>query len=367
MKDKIKQLIRYHQIKALYQKYERFLLPATLIIGVIFDWLTFTSMSLFSTFILLGIYALVSGLLIAYVQLYDSTQIERGKFKRYLRLAAPLVIQIAFGSLLSSSFLFYWFSGAISVSWPIIALLAILMVGNEVFREHYLRPTVQISIYFFILFSLATVILPYMFNSLSPWFYVLGSIVSVGLIVGFVWLLGRSVPDLRKKQSHIYAAVAVIVIVMNALYFTNVIPPVPLTLREAGVYHAITRQGGAYQLTGEKELWWERLIPGQTIHREAGEPVYVFTMIFAPRNLNTRIFHRWQRYDEVKQVWIEADRLSFTLTGGRQGGFRGYSRKTAVTEGKWRVYVETERGQALGRLSFRVERGEEKTMETVMK
>lgn len=379
MKDAIKQLIRYQQIKALYQKYERFLLPATLIVGVIFDWLTFTSISLFYTFVLLLVYAAVSGLLIAYIQMYDSRNLLRqapfgassgqawGKMRQYLRLGAPLLLQVAFGSLLSASFLFYWFSGAVAVSWPIILLLAILMVGNEVFREHYMRPTVQISIYFFILFSLATVILPFAFNTLSPWLYVLGGAVSVGLIVLFVRFLGRFVPDLKKKQSHVYAAVVVIVAVMNALYFTNVIPPVPLALREAGVYHEIVRQGGEYRLTGEKETWWERLVPGQTIHVEAGKPVYVFTMIFAPAELNTKIVHHWKRYDETKQQWVDADMLSFTLTGGRQGGFRGYSRKTTVPEGKWRVYVETERGQVIGRVGFRVERGEGGEMETWVK
>jgi hypothetical protein len=54
--------------------------------------------------------------------------------------------------------------------------------------------------------------------------------------------------------------------------------------------------------------------------------------------------------------------ISFHITGGRQEGYRGYSFKTNVPAGKWRVFVETPRGQVLGRYEFNVERVDQQPM-----
>ena len=154
MKEKIKQLIRYHHIRALYLKYERLLLPGTLVLGVIVDWLTFTNIDIRTTFILLGVYLVIAGGIIIYLNIYDAGRIPTNAFFRYLRLAAPLIIQFTFGALLSGSFIFYFFSGSVLVSWPLFVILVFLMVANDVFREYYLRPVVQLGVYFFILFCI---------------------------------------------------------------------------------------------------------------------------------------------------------------------------------------------------------------------
>ncbi|HYE60099.1 MAG TPA: DUF2914 domain-containing protein, partial [Candidatus Kapabacteria bacterium] len=359
MKEHIKNIIRYHQIKAWYQRYERILIPGTLLIGVIFDWFTFTSISIVSTFILLFVYAFLAGVLIAWSSIYDARGLETGKALSYLRFATPLLIQFLFGALLSGSFIFYWFSGALVVSWPFIILIVVLMVGNDVFRHYYLRPVIQMSIYFFILFSLFSIVVPYLFNSLSPWLFVMAGVGSTACIALYMWLLSRVVPGMWEKRIQFFIPIASIVVLMNGFYFLNVIPPIPLSIRDAGVYHMVERQGSEYRLTGEKESWWERFMPGMTIHVTPGDPVYVYTAIFAPSDLNINIVHRWQYYNEKQQAWISVNKLSFSLTGGRREGFRGFSRKTAVQPGKWRVYVETTRGQVLGRLSFQIVHADE--------
>ena len=47
--------------------------------------------------------------------------------------------------------------------------------------------------------------------------------------------------------------------------------------------------------------------------------------------------------------------MSFTLSGGRDEGYRGYSLTSNLAPGKWRVRMETERGQVMGRIGFTVE------------
>jgi hypothetical protein len=52
--------------------------------------------------------------------------------------------------------------------------------------------------------------------------------------------------------------------------------------------------------------------------------------------------------------WKVSDRIAFEISGGREGGYRGYTRKQTITPGKWRVEVETDRGQILGTIDFTV-------------
>ncbi|HNJ72839.1 MAG TPA: DUF2914 domain-containing protein, partial [bacterium] len=42
--------------------------------------------------------------------------------------------------------------------------------------------------------------------------------------------------------------------------------------------------------------------------------------------------------------------------GGRDAGYRGYSRKGVISPGAWRVEITTEEGLLLGSQTFRVER-----------
>lgn len=161
---------------------------------------------------------------------------------------------------------------------------------------------------------------------------------------------------------------SMIFVVMQSLYFGNIIPPIPLSLREAGVYHNIERTGIGYILLAEKETLLERFIPGQVIHVIPNKPVYIYSAIFAPTKLQTRIVHHWQKYDEKLKQWIDKDRLSFTLLGGRDKGYRGYSVKSSIYLGKWRVKIETERGQVLGSIRFdAVEAENELEIEKIVK
>ena len=52
--------------------------------------------------------------------------------------------------------------------------------------------------------------------------------------------------------------------------------------------------------------------------------------------------------------WRVTDRMGFEVAGGRDGGFRWYSRKRTIAPGQWRVDVVTDRGQTLGRIDFTV-------------
>lgn len=353
MKEKIKQWMRYHALQRWFGRYERWLMPATLVFGVAADAVTFATIDTLTSFILFGVYAVLAGAMIAYQHAYDADRIPKYSSFRYLRLATPLVIQFAFGALLSGSFVFYFFSGTIVVSWPFIAILVVLMISNDVFRRQYLKPVVQVSVYFFILFSLSAIILPFAFSAFGPGIFLLSGGVSVIIIAIFLFFL-EQLTRRRIARRQIMISLTVIFIVIHGLYFLQVIPPIPLALRDAEVAHNIVRSEGAYTLSVEDESIWQKFFPGKTIRVVNGGRVYVYTAIFAPENLTTDIIHHWQYFDESKSAWVTRDRLSFPLTGGARRGYRGYSFKTSIAPGRWRVDVETPRGQVLGRVRFSI-------------
>jgi hypothetical protein len=77
--------------------------------------------------------------------------------------------------------------------------------------------------------------------------------------------------------------------------------------------------------------------------------------VFSPTHLDTQIVHEWQYYNPVDEEWQTTDTISFPIIGGRDGGYRGYSSKSTISPGRWRVNVETPHGQTIGRINFQVE------------
>ncbi len=369
IQEKIKQVIRYREAKYFLEKHNRLLVPTMLIAGVVVDFITFKTIQVSTAFILLGIHFIIAGSLIAFVNIYDARRIEnRTRFIKYARLIAPLIVQFNFGALLSASLIFYWFSGALSVSWPIMIIIAILMASNELLREYYLKLVVQISVYYFITFSLLSMILPYLFNSISPWLFLSSGALSVGIISIYIFLLSKVLSEVREKKKIIGIIIAIILFVMNLFYFSGVIPPIPLSLREASVCHFVAGYNSDYQVLVEKENIFEKLIPGNTFHAVVGDDAYIYVSIFAPGELNTTIVHHWQYYDKESRKWVDSHKAVYNIVGGRIDGYRGYSLKTDIPKGRWRVGIETERGQTLGRIKFNVkEVDESRKLEWVLK
>ncbi len=343
------------KLKRWYKRNERVLIPTMLILGVIVDFVTFRTIKISSAFIVLIVYWFIAGGTIIFMHRNGSIETtDRNIVTRYYRVLAPLIIQFTFGATLSASFIFYWFSGSFSVSWPFMFLIAFLMIANEAFRKYYMRPVIQISVYYFITLSLLTLMLPYLFNSISAWIFVLGGILSLLIGYGYLRFAVDRVSKLRPVAKKLKIIALIIFGLMNLLYFTNLIPPIPLSLTEGGVYHSVSRSNGNYILEAESQNIFEKIIPGETIHVEEGQSVYVYSAIFAPFDLNTQIVHEWQHFDSDSKRWITKDELSFQIYGGRDEGYRGYSRKSQLSEGFWRVNVQTERGQTIGVIRFKI-------------
>lgn len=117
------------------------------------------------------------------------------------------------------------------------------------------------------------------------------------------------------------------------------IPPAGLWVREARV-----------------TPWIKELRPGPALQeidaaRLLAEGAAAFVAVRAPLGLEQAVFFEWRHAGEI------VDRIPAEIDGGREAGFRTYSRKQNFPEdprGRWRVDLRTPQGQLIARLRFEV-------------
>ncbi|HYF29256.1 MAG TPA: DUF2914 domain-containing protein, partial [Candidatus Paceibacterota bacterium] len=281
---------------------------------------------------------------------------EQQNWMRWLAVLFTLGGQYAIGGILSGCLIFYTKSAVLAVSWPFLILLALVFIGNEYFRKYREHLIFQTVLFFFALYAYAIFALPIYIGSIGPLVFAGSTIAAIVLFGGFLYLLYRTgAARLSESIKPILASAAIIVVALVASYATGVVPPLPLALKEGGIYHGLTRQGGDYVLKAEAERPWWNILP-QTVHVPPGGTIYAYGAVFAPIRFSTSVVHHWQRYDERSGKWVEEGHVAFPISGGRAEGYRGYSIKENPEPGKWRVSVETLQGQTIGRISFAVER-----------
>ncbi len=342
-------------VEELTRWYMRWVSPVWLVAGFLVDnFFLLRRVDVWTSNALLSFHLIVAGTSIVLLNLAEAGHLQG---RRALKIVPflPVATQFSLGALFSAFLSLYGRSAAFATSWVFIIILAALIILNERFVHFYMRTEVQIAAYFTVLFSFFIFSVPLIVHDMGPDIFLLSGGVSLVIIAGFLWLLERLAPEIvRSKRTHLARVVASICVLINICYFTGAIPPLPLALKEAGVYHNVARSGDTYTLSYEPVPWYQSYLTYETTYRRTtGEPVYVYTAIFAPTGLAATMYHQWQQYDEAGKEWNTVATVPFYVVGGRDGGYRGYSMKsTGLADGKWRVNVVTDYGQAIGRVSF---------------
>lgn len=329
--------------------------PLALVLGFILDTLYLTRrVDLLETNLLLGSYLVIAAIGIALLNAVEEGRV-RTQFILSAAPAIPVIAQFAFGGLFSGYLSLYGRSATFVESWVFVVVVAILLVGNERFLKLYMRIPFQVSIYFTALYSFFIFFLPLVFHRIDVQMFLLAGAVSVGITLLFLILLSRIAPErMRAAFKSSVISVAFICGLFNLLYFANLIPPLPLSLKDAGVYHRVERlSDGSYQALAESRPWHESFLHFKTVfHLVPGDNIYVFSAIFAPTNLSTAIAYEWQY--RHNGAWKTVSTIPFTISGGRDGGFRSYGVISNAAAGEWRVNVRTSGGRLLGRIPFTV-------------
>ncbi len=339
-------------IERLYEKYEYKIGPIGVLTGFTVDMILFRRIDLFFENLVLLLYLTIAATGITVVNLYEGGVFRHRLLDRF-RLWLPLLMQYAFGGLFSAFSVLYIKSASFGANWPFLAALVVIMIGNEFARKRYIRFTFHMSIFFLALFSFLIFFIPLLFDRLGTDLFILSGILSVGIVAAFVWALARFVPRrIMKARTGLIVSVGTIWVVVNLFYALNIIPPLPLAMKTGDIYHNVTRVTGGYRVVGEQQPWYRRGILPPRVHRLENDPLYAFAAIFAPPDFTLPVVHEWQQYDSDSGNWKTMARLSYSVIGGRDGGYRGYSFYQNISSGKWRVTVETKNGRTIGRIPF---------------
>lgn len=339
---------------AAIKKYERHISAAAMVAGFAFDNFFFGRVDHPATQLVLFGYICLAIVAILFVHRIET----RGEPHGLLRKIRPLVVavtQFAFGGLWSAFLIFYARSAVFSASWPFLIVLGAIFIGNEMFKHYHLRLVFTCTLLFFALFSYTIFALPILTGSMGKAMFILSGVLATIAFVVILTALSLIGPE-RMQQSWkgIAAGALAVLAVLNACYFTNVLPPLPLALTNAGIFHSVKREGGIYRAVAEARSLISLPWTDPVVHIQPGESLYLYSAIFAPIQLQTKILHIWQRYDDAAKAWRTQAVVAYAITGGREGGYRGFSVKSLPARGRWRVNIATSDGLLVGRVAFTV-------------
>jgi len=262
-----------------------------------------------------------------------ASRLKRG----YYEYRGP-AIHFLLGALLSAYTLFFFKSSSLLVSFGFLAVLALLLVANELPRFKALGLPFKFALLGLCWLAYFAYVLP-VFIGQTGLFVFLASM-AVGcipfLMVGFYLT--------KEQKQKVFVPLGAMLIVFLGFYLFRLIPPVPLSIPFMGVYHGVERTEAGYRLTHERPFWriWHN--GDQWFYAQPGDRVHVYFRIFSRAGSS-----RYQR------IWTLHDTIPIKIVGGREQGFRGYGTKTNYQAGSWKVQIETSDEREIGRIYFKLE------------
>lgn len=331
---------------------ERHLSTAVFVGGFVLDNIAYPYASLSWINTLFGGFLVAAALCIMLSHLLHKDRADAApSWKNPFYTLLPIIAQFFIGGLLSGCLILYARSATFGVSWPFLLLLFVIFVANEVFQKYRERLGFHVILFFFTLYAYAVFALPVARGQMGSLVFLESGVISIavfGLFLGLLWAIGPK--RLMESLRRILIACGVITVLINISYFTGILPPLPLALKDAGIYHAVLHTGTGYSVRTEDAVWAP--FSPEIVHHVAGTALYTYSAVFAPVSLTTPIVHKWQKYNDSTHAWDTLAAITFPIAGGRDGGYRGYSSFTSLSAGAWRVSVETLGGGVLGRIRF---------------
>ena len=348
-------MFSFEPIRNFYGRFERPISSLSLIAGFVFDAITLKRVDMFWENFWIIAHLVIVGTFITLIHLREvEAGGERNPHKAHFWYVN--ILQFFFGGILSTYLVFYFRSADILVTWPFIAVLLLAFIGNESLKRHYIRLSFQISLFFLSIYSFEIFLVPVLTHQIGSKIFLFSGITSLVFISIFLAILFFFIKDKFKESKKLIAVLILgIFLLVNLLYFTNLIPPIPLSLKDAGIYHSIEKDSNNNYNVSYEDYGWKgyfTLYPNFT--EVPGDPIYAFSAIFSQQNLNLTIVHEWQYYDATQEKWTTESVVNLPVTGGRDGGFRTYSENSNLAVGKWRVNIKTVEGQTIGTLRFNI-------------
>jgi len=194
---------------------------------------------------------------------------------------------------------------------------------------------------------------------MNTFLFMVSGVISLSITLVLIIYIYNVSPSTRKEITlgKMTGFILGIYMMINIFYYFNLIPPVPLALETGIAAHNLEKHEAKneYHVTYEQNPWYIFWRDNrEDLVYQPGTNVYIFTSIFAPTEFKESVLHRWKWFSPNTNDWEIIDEIGFEITGGREGGFRGYTYKSNMMEGSWKVDVITENGLVLGIVNFSI-------------
>ncbi|MDF1581417.1 MAG: DUF2914 domain-containing protein [Desulfuromonadales bacterium] len=344
------------EIKTIYQQLEprltairRFLPGVAFICGVSWDSVTMGKVVSFYDLLVLTTYYLGAGLLL--ILLVREIQPRWQNWFIFL-------IQFFFGGLFSALVVFYFKSSGSLYTFLVVIFLALMLVSNEFIAEKYRSRTLSWTMFATCGTMYLNFLIPHFVHSVKPvWFYLscLFSLAVVFTIHAFAYAKQRQYmsTEVKKLQylrelRQMTPALGVVAL-LAVLYQFQLIPPVPLVLKESYICKDFTNADGIYQCQAESQSLSRALgFGGDVIHFKDGEKIYNLSAVFAPAQISVDLEHRWWLWNEQLGNWQSSGVVPLPMVGGRKEGWRTYSYiNPRGRAGEWKVETALKDGAVL--------------------
>jgi hypothetical protein len=354
-------LVRFRRSKfrMFLRRHEKYGPVAFFIGGFIFDTLTLGRIDHLYGLVVLCLHMACLTVTIYLYNLADDGRWKNtilGPYEEYF----PLAIQFFFGGLSSAYVVYYFRSVSLSKTFFFFIILVALLFANEFLKQRISNKYLQFSVYFFISLTFFTFMIPVFIRQMDTEVFLYSGLVSflttVILILYIYWVSPST--RLEIHLGRLLGIVLSIYATVNLFYFLHLIPPVPLALDNGIVAHQIVVEDNSYLVTYERDEWYRFWRDHRLEYvYQSNEDIYIFSSIFAPTDLKKTVLHRWKWYNEASGEWEIVEDIDYDITGGRDGGYRGYTFKNNVKEGLWQVEVITDDELVLGVVDFKVVMG----------
>jgi len=292
-------------------------------------------------------------------------------FEQKLYSLSSFAISLSSGAALSFICIYAIRSAALSVSWPLFLILSLCIIANEFVSTHNFRFTLDVGILliatlFFIIFNVPVLTKVQNDNS-----FLLSIVITIIISFIYLYLLHLTSEAARNEAPRTYALAIGIPMFVGMLYILNVIPAVPLSLSNSGVYYNVIKVSSGEFIAQKEKVepsFFDKFsyFSNSTYYITPSDTgVYFFSAVRAPGEVSAPISHVWEQYNSEKNKWIERTVIPFTLDGGREDGYRAYSYKENIVEGLWRVTVKVDSNRIVGRMKFNVKRSDNVVLEEV--
>ena len=336
------------------KKYEAKLDIAFFICGFIFDaWLVVYPDDPL-VIIQQALYLFIIALLIHYELLFRLEKWHPSNFSIKIWPYQNFALHFFLGSLLNLYSLFYIKSASVFSSVIFLFLMIIMIFMNELpFVKKSEKINLKVGLYSICLFSFFSILYPLIFGfiGLIPFSFSVISTLAV-LYLHLRWL--RNLVTESSVLFHaIFAPVVTVVIIFITFFFLGWIPPVPLSVKEQGIYHYLVKRDAHYYLYADKNenSFWNFGQP--TFHAEPGDKIYFYSQIFSPARISDKIIVHWFKKNSADD-WESMDQVPVAIKGGREEGFRAFTVKSNYEAGEWKILVKTSSGAEISRLYFNV-------------